>query len=88
MKTVYSINHKIDWKERATPVSSINPMPDFDGILDERKKYFNLLRRLIVEIENCDTNEEIKDVFKKYNVCFADVDEIERVNIEEPETKI
>ncbi len=87
METKKDINYKIDWKERATPVSSINPMPDFDRILDDRKHYFNMLRRLIVEIDKCETNEQIKSVFKKYNVYFVDMDEFERVNIDEPETK-
>ena len=64
-----------------------------ETLMDARKHYFDMLRRFLTEIEAItedensfahDTRAKIKKVFNKYDVHFVDVDDIKRVNIDEP----
>jgi DNA-directed RNA polymerase alpha subunit len=91
MITKNEINYKIDWhSEGERPVDAegnylsggvqvIGKHP----IIEDRKHYFNMLRRFLLDIKNLG-RDEIDEIFAKYNVYFVDVDDIERVNIDEP----
>lgn len=82
-------NYKIDWhsggdKKALSGVS----------VLEDRKHYFDMLRRFLLEVEtlieyaNLNNKaivvENLEKVFKRYDIHFVEVDDIKRVNIDEP----
>lgn len=78
------VNYKIDWKSDASfgaPVDITNTTPD--KIYQDRKHYFSMLRRLLQDFKNLGL-DRVDDIFAKYKVHFVDIDDIERVNIDEP----
>lgn len=76
-------NYVIDWLSVCNPTKESE---DITKIQEDRKHYFNMLRRLLTELSNLNLEEQglIDGVFEKYNVHFVDIDDIERVNIDEP----
>lgn len=89
------VNSKIDWHSCHSPEGGIRePMhSETETIEQARKHYFDMLRRFLTELDAIKdgdgsddehTTKSIQAVFKKYNVHFVDVDDIKRVNIDEP----
>lgn len=71
------VDYKIDWH-------SIDPLKGgHTDILEDRKHYFKMLRNLLLDLKNLG-RDEIDDIFIKYNIHFVDIDDIERVNLDEP----
>jgi hypothetical protein len=69
MEIKKTTNYLIDWND----ISSEDTM--------DKIHYFSMLRKLLLEIEKVPMAFE---VLNKFNVYFIDVDEIPRVNIDEP----
>lgn len=98
MITKTEVNSKIDWHAGAnsflvpdltthTPIHN-----ETETLLDARKHYFDMLRRFLNEVNAMAEKQasikgdyKILNIFKKYNIHFVDVDDIKRVNIDEPE---
>lgn len=79
MITKKEVNYKIDWH-------GFKLGDDIQAqikVLEDRKHYFDMLRRFLLNIKNLG-RDEIDEVFEKYNVHFVDIDDIPRVNIDEP----
>ena len=55
-----------------------------EGDLEGRKVWLKCLREFLWELENID-NQQVKDLIKKYNIYFVEVDELPRVNLDFPE---
>jgi hypothetical protein len=78
--TKNEVNYKIDWHSGgeygASPTG--NKM-----VIEDRKHYFEMLRNLLLDLKNLG-RDEIDDIFARYNIHFVDIDDIPRVNIDEP----
>ena len=82
MITKNEVNYKIDWHA----VSNTTDYPTSEAslkILADRKHYFDMLQRFLLDIKNLG-QDRIDDIFERYNVHFIDIDDIPRVNIDEP----
>lgn len=79
MEVRNSVDYKIDWQKTGELVQN----PSGATIYEDRKHYFDMLRRLIIDLKNLG-KDDIDDVFAKYNVYLVDIDDIKRVNIDEP----
>jgi hypothetical protein len=89
IETKTEVNYQINWN----PIVAItdetgeainNTAKEItEKVLEDRKHYFDLLRRFLIEINNLG-RDEIDDIFKRYNVHFVDIDDIKRVNLDEP----
>jgi hypothetical protein len=80
MKTITKqIDYKINWH-------AIDPLKGgHTDILADRKHYFNMLRRFLKEVhKESKPYPMIREIFKRYNVHFVNIDDIERVNLDEP----
>jgi hypothetical protein len=80
--TAKEANYKIDWHAAYSEEQIHN---DPDKIIADRKHYFDMLRRFLQDIKNLG-RDEIDEIFARYNVHFVDIDDIQRVNIDEPQT--
>ena len=78
MEIKTEVNSKINWQSGGRKIHS-----DTETVLSARMHYFNMLRRLLSDIEAVG-NGAVNAILKKYNVHFVDVDDIKRVNIDEP----
>ena len=76
METRKDTNYVIDWKSNSPKA------------IVARAHYLRMLRALLTDLENIDPYETaangVQRVFKKYNVYFLDIDELARVNLDEP----
>jgi hypothetical protein len=79
MKEANTINYKIDWHSGSEKVIGENGT----SVLDDRKHYFDMLRRFLIDIKNLG-RDEIDELFERYNVYLVNIDDIPRVNIDEP----
>jgi hypothetical protein len=88
MITKKEVNYKIDWHS-FNPKDLTSAEQEYDLVKKEfkvvldRKHYFSMLRSFLLDIKNLGM-DKIDDIFTKYNVHFVDIDDIERVNIDEP----
>lgn len=73
METKKEVNYLVDWCYNE------------QGYQD-RKNYFLLLRKMLMELEECNL-ALVEIIFDKYHVHFVDVDDFPRVNIDKPEDK-
>jgi hypothetical protein len=69
MDTMKNTNYLINWNG------------DTAKDAEDKIHYFNMLRKMLLELEEISKVHKILD---RYNVYFIDVDEIPRVNIDEP----
>jgi hypothetical protein len=84
MITRNEVNYKIDWRGNAEFGAPLEPGKQApDKIYQDRKHYFAMLRRFLMDVKNLG-RDEIDEIFAKYNVHFVDIDDIPRVNIDEP----
>jgi len=72
------VDYKINWHGDGTGIAESGKL-----IIQDRIHYFSMLRMLIAELRNLG-KDEVDDVLEKYNVHFVDIDDIKRVNIDEP----
>lgn len=84
------LNYKIDWHSGGDKKAHSGV-----SVLEDRMHYFDMLRRFLGEIEalveyaNSNSKtiivEKLEAIFKRYDVHFVEVDEIKRVNLDEPQ---
>lgn len=81
MRTEKSVNYAIDWLSVSNP--STSELEQITKIQEDRKHYFDMLRRLLQDLKNLGI-DAVDEVLESYNVHFVDIDDIPRVNIDEP----
>jgi hypothetical protein len=89
-------NYRIDWYSFGNKCAD-ERFPSGKKVIEDRKHYFDMLRRFLLDIDALieSANQESKTivverleaVFKKYNVHFVDVDDVKRVNLDEPQVE-
>lgn len=77
------VNYKIDW-HAVSNTTSYPTSEESQKVLDDRIHYFNMLRRLLQDLQNLGL-DNVDEVLAKYKVHFVDIDDIPRVNLDEPE---
>jgi diketogulonate reductase-like aldo/keto reductase len=81
MRTEKSVNYAIDWLSVSNP--STSELEQITKIQEDRKHYFDMLRRLLQDLKNLGI-DAVDEVLESYNVHFVDIDDFPRVNIDEP----
>jgi hypothetical protein len=88
--TKNEVNYKIDWHSidissyiDPTKTNSKEAYEMKAKVLDDRKHYFSMLRKLFQDLKNLG-NDKVDDILALYNIHFVDIDDIPRVNIDEP----
>jgi hypothetical protein len=94
IETKQRVNVKINWHSAHYYNNAEPEILRIEKIVGDRKHYFEMLRRFLSEVDALVEEakkengniivERIEAVFKKYDVHFVDVDDIKRVNLDEP----
>lgn len=92
LKISKEVNSKIDWKNgiiEPDGEGGIKPTmhSSQETLEDARKHYFDVLRSFLNDVHTQAERGgfvQILEIFKDYNIYFVDVDDIKRVNIDEP----
>jgi hypothetical protein len=97
--TKHFYNYRIDWhsaginhEDKLAPI--VDTLQRRQKIIEDRKHYFDMLHRFLSEIDVLIDNakkedgnilpEKLEAIFKRYNVHFVDIDDIKRVNLDDP----
>lgn len=73
MELKFSTNHKIDWNA------------DTPEAIADKKHWFYLLRAMLIDLEQMDGDVlAVQRLLKKYNVYFIKIDDMPRVNLDDP----
>jgi hypothetical protein len=90
MRTETKVNYKIDWSGTSiSPFDKIFSEEDIQSgkahkkIMDDRKHYFQMLRDFLQDLKNLG-RDDVDEIFSKYNIHLVDIDDIPRVNIDDP----
>jgi len=82
------VNYKIDWHGDDREFITADEQ---EKRVNDRKHYFDMLRRVLIGIDTLlelgpseTLRQDIRGILEKYNIHFVDIDDIPRVNIDEP----